>query len=185
MPLLQALQPCSAPLPQEELADSCPSEFPVSTPPQAARLQKARRTNSGAALAYFLRSLESDYCSSSLAASVLGNRKANELSRLLLLCPFLLLYLAMYIASYLPGGSGPHVLSRPDALGGESTFTVLPPVHGRAHRAECSAAVYRLYKQPVAYQTAPVTRATSCNQLVPVPCPTDEREGRSPLKNTR
>ena len=54
---------------------------------------------------------------------MLGNRKANELSRLLLLCPFLLLYLAMYIASYLPGGSGPHVLSRPDALGGESTFT--------------------------------------------------------------
>ena len=126
MPLLQAPQPCSAPLPQEELADSCPSEFPVSTPPQAARLQKARRTNSGAALAYFLRSLESNYCSSSLAASVLGNRKANELSRLLLLCPFLLLYLAMYIASYLPGGSGPHVLSRPDALGGESTFTFGP-----------------------------------------------------------
>ena len=43
---------------------------------------------------------------------------------LLLLSPCaLLLYLAMYIAYYLPGGSGPHVLSRPDALGGESTFT--------------------------------------------------------------
>ena len=50
--LLQALQPCSAPLPQEELADSCPSEIPVSTPPQAARLQEARHTNSGSALAY-------------------------------------------------------------------------------------------------------------------------------------
>ena len=38
----------------------------------------------------------------------------------------LLLYLAMYTAYYLPGGSGPHVLSRPDALGGESTFTFGP-----------------------------------------------------------
>ena len=46
------LLPCSAPLPQEELADSCPSEIPVSTPPQAARLQEARHTNSGSALAY-------------------------------------------------------------------------------------------------------------------------------------
>ena len=30
---------------------------------------------------------------------------------------------------------------------------------------EYSAAVYTLSKEPVAYQTAPVTRATSCNQL--------------------
>ena len=29
----------------------------------------------------------------------------------------------------------------------------------------------------MAYQTAPVTRATSCNQLVPVPCRTDGRCG--------
>ena len=35
-----------------------------------------------------------------------------------------------------------------------------------------------LVKRPVAYQTAPVTTATSCNQLVPVPCPTDKRESR-------
>ena len=30
----------------------------------------------------------------------------------------------------------------------------------------------------VAYQTAPVTRATSCNQLVPILCLTDDRESR-------
>ena len=34
---------------------------------------------------------------------------------------------------------------------------------------ECSAAVYRPCKRPVAYQTAPATKATSCNQLVPIP----------------
>ena len=35
-----------------------------------------------------------------------------------------------------------------------------------------------LVKRPVAYQTAPVTPATIFNQLVPVPCLTDERESR-------
>ena len=35
-----------------------------------------------------------------------------------------------------------------------------------------------LVKRPVAYQTAPATGATSCNQLVLVPCLTDERESR-------
>ena len=35
-----------------------------------------------------------------------------------------------------------------------------------------------LVKRPVAYQTAPATTATSCNQLVPIPCLTDERESR-------
>ena len=35
-----------------------------------------------------------------------------------------------------------------------------------------------LLKRSVAYQTAPATTATSCNQLVPVPCLTDERESR-------
>ena len=35
---------------------------------------------------------------------------------------------------------------------------------------EYSVAVYALYKEPVAYQAAPVTTATSCNQLVPIPC---------------
>ena len=35
-----------------------------------------------------------------------------------------------------------------------------------------------LLKRPVAYQTAPATTATSCNQLVPTPCLTDERESR-------
>ena len=56
--------------------------------------------------------------------------------------------------------------------------------HGGA-RAPCSndhieysATVYTLYKEPVAYQTAPATTATSCNQLVPTPCLTDERESR-------
>ena len=39
---------------------------------------------------------------------------------------------------------------------------------------ECSAAVYRPYKLPVAYQTAPATKATSCNQLVPIACLTDD-----------
>ena len=43
---------------------------------------------------------------------------------------------------------------------------------------EYSATVYTLYKEPVAYQTAPATTATSCNQLVPTPCLTDERESR-------
>ena len=43
---------------------------------------------------------------------------------------------------------------------------------------EYSAAVYTLSKEPVAYQTAPATTATSCNQLVPIPCLTDERESR-------
>ena len=45
-------------------------------------------------------------------------------------------------------------------------------------KIECSAAVYALYKEPVAYQAAPATTATSCNQLVPVPCLTDERKSR-------
>ena len=56
--------------------------------------------------------------------------------------------------------------------------------HGGA-RAPCSndhieysATVYTLYKEPVAYQTAPATRATSRNQLVLVPCLTDEPESR-------
>ena len=35
-----------------------------------------------------------------------------------------------------------------------------------------------LVKRPVAYQAAPATTATSCNQLVPTPCLTDERESR-------
>ena len=47
----------------------------------------------------------------------------------------------MYIAYYLPGGSGPHVLSRPDALGGESTFTARGgSIVGRllgSHRSQC------------------------------------------------
>ena len=45
-------------------------------------------------------------------------------------------------------------------------------VHGGRNppKNECSAAVYGLCKKPGAYQTAPSTRATSCNQLVPVPC---------------
>ena len=43
---------------------------------------------------------------------------------------------------------------------------------------EYSAAVYTLSKEPAAYQTAPATRATSCNQLVLVPCLTDEPESR-------
>ena len=43
---------------------------------------------------------------------------------------------------------------------------------------EYSVAVYALYKEPVAYQAAPATTATSCNQLVPVPCLTDERKSR-------
>ena len=43
---------------------------------------------------------------------------------------------------------------------------------------EYSAAVYTLPKEPVAYQTGPATTATSCNQLVPNPCLTDERESR-------
>ena len=43
---------------------------------------------------------------------------------------------------------------------------------------EYSAAVYTLPKEPVTYQTVPATTATSCNQLVPTPCLTDERESR-------
>ena len=35
-----------------------------------------------------------------------------------------------------------------------------------------------LVKRPVACQAAPATRATSCNQMLPVPCLTDERESR-------
>ena len=35
-----------------------------------------------------------------------------------------------------------------------------------------------LVKRSVAYQTAPATRATSFDQLMPVPCLTDERESR-------
>ena len=44
------------------------------------------------------------------------------------------------------------------------------PRRAQPPKNECSAAVYGLCKKPVAYQTAPGTRATSCNQLVPVPC---------------
>ena len=63
--------------------------------------------------------------------------------------------------------------------------------HGGA-RAPCSndhieysATVYTLYKEPVAYQTAPATTATSCNQLVPVPCLTDERKSRFRCRGRR
>ena len=69
---------------------------------------------------------------------------------------------------------GRSVASKPAAIACDRGAS--PP--GSSDRIECSAAVYGLYQSPVAYQTAPATRATSCNQLLPVPCLTDERESR-------